>query len=94
MANPPDGIDLDPPHVEAVDDDAAVAGRLTGEAVAAAPHGDGETPFAREMDRPDHVRRIRTAHDGGRPPVDRRVPHGPRVLVLLVTGEDEGAAEL
>ena len=76
---PPDR--RDPLHRPQVDDDAAVADRVAGEAVPPASHGDREAGAPGEPHRRDHVRDAGAARDQRRIAIDRPVPD-PAVLVV------------
>ena len=73
----------------AVDHERAVADREPGDVVAAAAHRDRPAALAREPHGGDDVRGRRAAHDRRGPAVDRRVPHGPRLVVAVVARCDE-----
>jgi hypothetical protein len=85
----PPGVDLDGPHLGQVDDQAAVAERVTGHAVPAPAHGDQQLVVAGEVDRGDHVLRSGTARHQRRAPVDHAVPDLARRVVVRVTWQDQ-----
>jgi hypothetical protein len=83
----------DPLHLGHVDDHAVVAERETADPVPAASNGHAQVVFAREAHSADHVVRVRTPRDEPGPPVDRTVPDRPGLVVPLVPGSDQPAAE-
>ena len=72
------GVDANRPHLREIDDDAVVADGTTGDVVTAAAHGEEQAELACEINRALHVRRILTANDDCRAPIDHRVPDRPR----------------
>ena len=86
-------VDPDPGHGRQVDDDAAVAGREPGVAVAAAPDGDQQLLVAGEADGHDHVVGAGAAGDHGRVAVGGGVPDRPGPVVARVAGEHQLAPE-
>ena len=83
------GIDAHRGHLREVDDNAVVADGTAGDVVAAAAHGEQQAELAREINRPRHVRRVLTAHDDCRAPIDHRVPDRPRLVVARVAGQEQ-----
>jgi hypothetical protein len=75
-------IHADALHGGQVRDQAAVARAETGHAVAAGADGQGHGVIAREADTADHVGDIGAPYDPAWPPVDHRVVHLARRLVL------------
>jgi hypothetical protein len=71
----------------------AVAGRLAGEAVAAALNSNQQVALASEGHRVHHIGRAAGAHHQGRVLVDHRVEHFPGHLVAFLTGQQQLASE-
>ena len=82
-------IHRDALHRREVDDDAVVAGREAGNAVAAAAHGDVEPLAAREADCVAHVGGIGAAGDHRRAGVMGAVPDRTSLVVGAVAGPDQ-----
>jgi hypothetical protein len=91
--HPAPGVDPDLGHGRQVDDDAAVAGREPGVAVAAAPDGDQQLLVAGEADGRDHVVGAGAAGDHRRVAVGGGVPDRPGPVVAGVAGEHHLALE-
>ena len=87
------GIDRDGAHRRQVDDDPVVAHCGAGDVVASASHGDLEVAVAGEAHRCGHVGGAAAAGDQPGASVDRAVPHGSGVVVVMVVGGDEVASE-
>ena len=81
-------IDVDAAHPGQVDDDAALAGRVAGDAVPAAAHGQREVLLAREPHGRDDVVGAGWSHDERGPTVDHPVPDDPGSVVRRVPGAD------
>src|SRR5207253_2944237 len=88
-----DRIDLDGAHSREVDDEAAVATRLTRHAVTARAHRGEEAPGAAEAHRAPHVRRTRAAHDERGMAIERRVPEPAGARVVGMGDSDELTAQ-
>ena len=86
-------VDAHGGHRGQVDDDAAVAGGEAGQRVPAAADGDEQVLAAREVHRAHHVGDAGAADDQRRPPVVGAVPDRARLVVALVGGPDELAAQ-
>ena len=87
-------VDVQHREVTDVDHDTAVDHAVPGTAVATRSDGDLEAGFAGEGDGGAHVVRVRDPDDDGRAAVDAAEDDGPgRVVVAVVGGTDEGAAE-
>ena len=86
-------VDAHRGHGGQVDDDAAVAGGEAGQRVPAAADGDEQVLAARELDRAHDVGDAGAADDQRRPPVVGAVPDRARLVVALVGGPDELAAQ-
>jgi hypothetical protein len=76
-----------------VDHEPAVAERVPGDRVAAPTDGDQQVGPDAEPHRGGHVLGVGAARDGGRPAVDRAVPDPPRLVVRVVGGPQQLAAE-
>ena len=87
------GVDQDAAHPGQVDHDPVVAGREAGDAVAAAPHRNRQVVAAREPDGGGHVRCARRLDDERGPFVVEAVPHRACLVVSLVLGSDDRAAD-
>ena len=88
-----DEIDRDGAHRREVDDDPVVAHCGAGDVVASASYGDLEVAVAGEAHRCGHVGGAAAAGDQSGSSVDRAVPHGSGVVVVMVVGGDEDASE-
>src|SRR4029453_9905300 len=88
-----DEIDRDGAHRRQVDDDPVVAHRGAGDVVASASYGDLEVAVAGEAHRRGDVGGAAAAGDQPGSPVDRAVPNGSGVFVVMVVGGDEVASE-
>ena len=88
-----DGVDRDGAHRREVDDDAAVAHCGAGDVVASAPHCDLEVAVSCEAHRRGDVGGAGAAGDQSRSPVDRAVPHGSGLVVVVVARADDAAPE-
>ena len=86
-------VDPDPLHRREIDHEAAVAERMTADAVAAGAHRHKEATLAREANRRDDVRDSGAASDAGGAAVDRTVPDRARRVVAFVVGTEHSAAE-
>ena len=87
------GVDAHAGHGRQVDDHAAVAGGEAGQRVPAAADGDEQVLAAREVDRAHDVGDAGAADDQRRPPVVGAVPDRARLVVAVVLGPDELAAQ-
>ena len=87
---PPLRVDVHPLHGGEVDDDAPVAGRITGEVVAAATHSHEQLVLAGKVYRRYDVRDASAADDQRRALVDHRVPHPMGYLVVRIAGTEHG----
>ena len=87
------GIHLCASHPRQVDDDAVVARRQAGDAVAAAPDGDEEILLARVPKGRDDVVGMRRPGDQRRIAVGEPVPNRARRVVARVAGPDDLAVE-
>ncbi len=87
------GVDAHAGHGRQVDDHAAVAGGEAGKRVPAAADGDEQVLAAREVDRAHDVGDAGAADDQRRPPVVGAVPDRARLVVAVVVGADELAAQ-
>ncbi len=74
-------IDVDALHRSQIDDDAAVADRVAGEAVTAAFDGEGEIGPPRERHGRAHIGGAGAPSDQGGTPVDGAVPDRPALVV-------------
>ena len=90
----PSGVDLDRVHAGEVDDEAALAGPVSGAVVAAAPHGEVEPGLARRGDDPRDVRGARHPRDRQRPPVDSLEEDVARLVIGGIVRGDQLAVEL
>ena len=88
-----DRVDAHRSHGGQVDDHAAVAGGKAGQGVPAAADGDEQVLAAREVHRAHDVSDAGAADDQRRPPVVGAVPDRARLVVALVGGPDELAAQ-
>ena len=88
-----DEIDRDGAHRREVDDDPVVAHCGAGDVVASASYGDLEVAVAGEAHRCGHVGGAAAAGDQSGSSVDRAVPHGSGVVVVMVVGGDQDASE-
>ncbi len=88
-----DEIDRDGAHRREVDDDPVVAHCGAGDVVASASYGDLEVAVAGEAHRCGHVGGAAAAGDQSGSSVDRAVPYGSGVVVVMVVGGDEDASE-
>ena len=86
-------VDPDPLHRRKVDHEAAVAERMTTDAVAAGAHRHKQVTLAREANRRDDVGDSGAASDEGGAAVDRTVPDRARGVVAFVVGIDHRAAD-
>jgi hypothetical protein len=86
-------VDPDPPHRPQVDDDAAVADRLPGEAVPPAADRNPQAAVAREPHSRDHVRDAGAPRDERRGPINRPVPDLAVLVVVRVRRPDQLAPE-
>ena len=80
------GVDVQALHGAEVEDDAAVARAVAGEAVRAAADRQLEAGVAREQHRPDDVRRAGGPHDQRGVPIVVPVLDEPRDVVAFVVG--------
>lgn len=80
----PTGIDLDRVHQRHVDHHASVARGVSGDAVAAATHGDGQVLGSGKGDGGGHIDRIGAADDQRRPAVEYGVVDRARPLIQAV----------
>ncbi len=87
------GIDPRAAQARQVDLQAAVAGGLAGEAVAAALDRDQQLALAREVDRALDVRGAGRLHDERRVPVELRVQDAPRRVVARIAREQQRPAQ-
>ena len=88
-----DEIDRHGAHRREVDDDPVVAHRGAGDVVASASYGDLEVAVAGEAHRCGDVGGAAAAGDQPGSSVDRAVPYGAGVVVVMVVGRDEDASE-
>jgi hypothetical protein len=88
-----DGVDRDGAHRREVDHDPVVAHCGAGDIVASASYGDLEVAVAGEAHRCGHVGGAAAAADQSGSSVDRAVPYGSGVVVVMVVGGDEVASE-
>src|SRR5207302_1437476 len=86
-------VDADVPHAGEVDHQAAVDQGGAGGIVAPATHGDGDIVAAGEAHGVDHVRSPGAAHDELRALIDHAVPDFARLLVVIIAGADQVAAQ-
>ena len=86
---PSRGVDLDRAHLTQVDHQGAVGHRMSGNAMAAPTHGDGQAGSTRGTDRADDVLRRPAHHDRGRMMIDRPVECAPRRVVSGSVGHDD-----
>ena len=77
-----------------VDQQAALGGRRAGDAVSAAPDGEGQPCLAGVVDRVHDVRGAGGSDDQGRTPVDRAVVDRADGVVVGVSGSDGASPEL
>ncbi len=87
------GINLYAPHARQVDDDPAVAGGQTGNAVAPASYGDRQLVFTREPDRGADIVGSGGPDDDRRISVDHAIPDGAGFVVAFVAGQDHVAGQ-
>ena len=87
------GVDAHGGHRRQVDDDASVAGGEARQGVPAAADGDEQVLAAREVHRAHHVRDAGAADDQRWPSVVGAVPDSARLVVGLIGGPDELAAQ-
>src|SRR6516165_3064322 len=85
---------MDRPHQREVDEEAAVADRVTGDVVAAAAHSEEKLRVPRELDRIDDIGRALAAGDNCRAAVDHRVPDGTGGFVSVLAWQGESPAHL
>src|SRR6478672_6986825 len=86
-------IDLDFPHRRQIDHEPALTSRLPRDAVAAALHGGQERMRARELHRMRDVLAALAAGDERGMPIDRAVPHTPRLVISGILGKKQLALE-
>ena len=86
-------IDLDGPHAREIDDNAAVARRKAGDAVAPTADHDDEIVLAGEVDRRDDVLDTSAPRDERGMAVGHRVPDDAAGVVLAIAGLDQLAAK-
>jgi hypothetical protein len=82
------------PHQGLVDEETAVAYRITGDVVAGATHGNEQLLVARELDRVDDVGGTQAANHEAQTPVDHAVPDRAGSFVTVLSGQRDGAAHL
>jgi hypothetical protein len=82
-------VDPNPAHQAEIDHQAAVRHGHPERTVTAAFHADLQAKLAGHAHRRHHVAGARAAHDHLRPPVDQRIPHGPRTLIPRVTRQQQ-----
>jgi hypothetical protein len=87
-------IDSNTAHRREVDDDATVTRAETGRAVGAAANREIEARLASGRHRSHHVGGVATPHDRGGATIDHRVVDRPRLVVTLVRGGHDVAANL
>jgi hypothetical protein len=90
---PLDRIDRDGAHRRQVDHDPAVAHRGAGDVVTPAANGDLEVAVAGEAHGCGHIGGAAAAGDHPRSSIDRAVPDGSGVVVVVVAGDDHIAQE-
>ena len=88
-----DEIDRDGAHRREVDDDPVVAHCSASDVVASASDGDLEVAVAGEAHGCGHVGGAAAAGDQSGSSVDRAVPYGSGVVVVMVVGGDQDASE-
>jgi hypothetical protein len=86
-------IDSDPLHRREVDDEPAVADRVSADTVAAGADADEQGPLTGEADRRDDVGDAGAAGDAGGAPVDGAVPDRACGVVAVVAGTEHLATE-
>ena len=86
-------IDLDLAHRRQIDHEAALTRRLPRDAVAAAPHGGQQRMRVRELDRVHDVLAALAAGDERGMPIDRAIPHTPRLIISGILGKKQLAPE-
>src|SRR5438876_2459450 len=86
-------IDLDGPHAREIDDNAAVARREAGDALAPAANRNDEIVLAGEADRRDDVHDTSAPRDERGMAVGHRVPDDAAGVVLAIAGLDQLAAK-
>ena len=86
-------VDSDSLHRREVDHEAAVAQRLTADAVATRAHRYEQISLACEVDRRDDVGDAGAAGDPGWAAVDRAVPDRAGLVVAFVLGADHRAVD-
>ncbi len=87
-------IDDGAPHAGEVEHDAVVHERVSGDAVAAAPHGHGQAAVTRPPQRRGDVAGPLAAGEDGRAAVDLPVPDASLVVVRRVVGRDDVSREV
>jgi hypothetical protein len=87
------GVDLHAVHQREVNHQDMVSDRFAGDAVPASAHADGDVIFAGEADRSHDVRDAVGADDSCRVTVDHAVPDATSLVVFLITGGEDGAAQ-
>src|SRR4029453_4235077 len=87
------GIDADALHCREVDEQAAFADAVTGEAVAAARHPPRQSIPPREVYRAGNVGRPGTTGDQSRLPIEHAVPQLASRVVGLIAGAQQRAAQ-
>ena len=86
-------VDLDLVQPAQVEHDPVVDGPVAGDVVAAAPDRERQPGRAGKGDRRPDVARIGRLDDEPRPAVDHPVPDAPGVVVAVVVGGDDAAAD-
>ena len=87
------GIDPQAFHQRQVNHQAALADARASEAMRPAAHGHQQMVLTGEVDRLHDVGDPNRADDQARPPVDIAIPNPAGLLIAVITGSDEWAAE-
>jgi hypothetical protein len=76
-------------HPRHVNHNAAIAHRVSGDVVSAAPYGQIQIVLSGVCNDVRDISRSRTPDDRGRPPIDHRIPHLTGGVVRRVAGDDD-----
>jgi hypothetical protein len=87
-------VDLDGLHRREVDDEAVVAGRVSGDVVGAAADSNAKPYVGSEVQGSCHVRGTRAPRDHGRSTVDHAVPDPACEVVIMMPGHDHLTGDL